>query len=315
MPTDALSAFSAIERAERALLRRSGAYRKLWRLRSVELLAELFHDLCDHLDVEWLVECGAHAAEASERFVSAAAERRAIAIEANPLTFEAKTTRAAGPRLTVLCVGLARRSGTGMLQIPNSRPGDPMPPTASLLRPASPEQSLVEVPVETVSLNSVSERFGLSGRVALWIDVEGMAKEVLEGGDELIPDKVSLVIVETETTDLWNGGGSFSEVDRLLQLFGLAPLARDSQQDGQFNAIYVRSESAAVPEKLVRRYLAEVVRGVPLSHRLAHAMNTRRKQGFFRATHAALNDWAVRRLGAARAVRLKAALLRRGPAD
>lgn len=310
---------SEIERAEQALARRSGAARKLWRLRSVALLADLFHDLCDVVDAEWLIECGAHAAEASVRFVATDERRRAIALEANPFTFAAMTASAAAPRLTVLSEGVAAVPGRMLLTIPSDGSEAPTPSVASFLVPAARAGlSTVEVAVDVTTLDVLQQRFDITGRVALWIDVEGMSREVLEGGARILTEGVVLLVLEAETASFWTDGGSFDDADRLVRSAGLEPLARDSQQDGQFNMIYVRPESFERAAAFVERYLEHVTRPVPLRARLRHAARSARKQGLRRATAAATKELVLRTLGEGRAVRLKSRLAggrRSGTAD
>lgn len=305
-----------IQRLDREFTGRSGAVRKLWRQRSVAHLVDLFHELCDTLEASWLIECGAHAAEASERFIEADHRRRAVALEANPHTYATKTARVAGPRLTVLAEGIADRAGQMLLAIPSNGAEQPTPVDASFLAAVSSgDRSVVEVAVKMTTIDLLQRRFEVTGRVALWIDVEGMSREVLRGGTRTIPDNVVVAILEAETTPLWEGGGSFDEIDGLMRTYGLEPLARDSQQDGQFNIIYLRSEFRALATDSVDRYLVQATRPVPIRSRLEHALRSGRKLGLRRATAASAKEWSLRMLGVDRALRLKAVLVGRRGAE
>jgi FkbM family methyltransferase len=307
---------AVVEQAEREFARRSGALRKLWRQQSVVLLADLFHELCDILEADWLVECGAHAAEASERFTAGDGARRAIALEANPFTYATKTSSVAGPRLTALSEGIASRAGKMRLTIPSDGAGAPTPTTASFLAAAaSANRSGVGVVVDVTTIDLLQERFSMSGRVALWIDVEGMSRDVLIGGAQTIPDRVVVAILEAETSPVWQEAGSFDEVNRLMLSYGLEPLARDSQQDGQFNMIYLRPEFAPLATDLVEGYVVEVMRPVPLRLRVRHAISSGRKQGLRRASSVAAKERLLRTIGVDRALRLKASFAGRRDAE
>ena len=61
--------------------------------------------------------------------------------------------------------------------------------------------------------------------VALWIDVEGAAYEVLEG-IEGICDRIKLIHVEVETEAFWEGQRLKADVEDLMHSMGFTTLAR-----------------------------------------------------------------------------------------
>jgi len=63
------------------------------------------------------------------------------------------------------------------------------------------------------------------GRIALWIDVEGAAYEVLEG-TQAIAERVVAVHVEVETRELWTGQHLKPHVEALAHRLGWVTLAR-----------------------------------------------------------------------------------------
>ncbi len=78
-------------------------------------------------------------------------------------------------------------------------------------------------------------------RIALWIDVEGMAYEALAGAATLA-DRLQLVHVEVERVPCINASQKlYPDVRRLLESFGLREIAADGDaRYSQFNALYVR---------------------------------------------------------------------------
>ncbi len=218
-------------------------------------LIELFHELCGHAEVEILIECGAHAAEASTRFVQADQGRRAVALEANPYTFTQVTKHAEAPNVAVLNLAVGAQKGQLEMQIRINSSDEPSTAgaTSFLTHKQDGERRLRETTCEVTTLDALVADFAICETVALWIDVEGMVGPVIEGGVDLLRSgKVRLMMVETETKPLWDGQILFAELCSLLEPLGLVPIARDCQMgDTQFNVIFghdlpAPAEAAAV---------------------------------------------------------------------
>jgi FkbM family methyltransferase len=84
-------------------------------------------------------------------------------------------------------------------------------------------------------------------RLALWIDAEGKAFEVIEGMLG-IAERVHLIHVEVETSAcIGSDQRLYLEVKALLEQLGFAEFATDRARSGtQFNALLVRSNLSAV---------------------------------------------------------------------
>ncbi len=80
-------------------------------------------------------------------------------------------------------------------------------------------------------------------RIALWIDAEGKAYEVIEGMTGILKN-IHLIHVEVETTcSIGANQRLYSDVRRLLQQLGFAELASDDRHGAlQFNALFVRHD-------------------------------------------------------------------------
>lgn len=175
-----------------------------------------------------LVECGAHRAEASVRF-----GRKAIAIEANPITFDEKMANA--PHITRLNVALDKEEGTAYIHIFGE---DQAPGNASTSeRTDARAFSMMKVPATT--LDKVTEK--LDNGLALWIDVEGKSYEVLQGGLETLK-KTDVLIIEVEEKQFWKNQKLDHEVKKFLEDRGFVYVARDQEYPQQYNMIYVKFE-------------------------------------------------------------------------
>ncbi|MES1981395.1 MAG: FkbM family methyltransferase [Pseudomonadota bacterium] len=87
-----------------------------------------------------------------------------------------------------------------------------------------------EIKVDSVRIDSfLNSREVAKNRVALWIDVEGLAYEVLEGISDA-QDYVHLIHVEVETREIWTGQRLESDVLRLARSMGYILVAYGSQE-------------------------------------------------------------------------------------
>lgn len=92
------------------------------------------------------------------------------------------------------------------------------------------------------------EHFADQQTVALWIDVEGMALDVLTGARQMLDAGRCVALkVEVETDSLW--------LDQHLAERGYRPVLCDFEYDYQFNAVYVRKELVDAVEGLAQQRL------------------------------------------------------------
>lgn len=96
--------------------------------------------------------------------------------------------------------------------------------------------------------------------VALWIDVEGAAGEVLFGAkNSLASGVISTVYVELENKASWGGQWVSSDVRKFLGSYGLEPLCRDNEAVNQFNEIYVHSSFLENVTDCYEQYICTLV--------------------------------------------------------
>lgn len=210
------------------------------------LLVELFHELADEMELGALLECGAHEATASARFVGARPGRRAIALEANPYTFESMTRLAAEDGVEVINVGVSNSPGSLVMRIlqTDDKIGQTKGHSSFLAHRNDASKAFEEVRCPVTTVDRLIDDLNLATPLALWIDVEGMAHEVLEGADRTLAGLARIVFVEVETKPLWEGQRLFAEVRASLAEHGLHPVARDAQfKNTQFNVVFASSIS------------------------------------------------------------------------
>lgn len=218
---------------------------RVYRRASGKIGDALFQSLCARLGILNLVECGAYDAAASIIFKTSGGHR-AVAIEANPNVFERKTIRAQSHGVEVRNVGLAAQTGTLKFFLPD---GQPFPSSASFL---SKNDRMAFIEVETSTLDAIAEELDLHGPLALWVDVEGFAYEVLQGARNTFADPACQVLkVEMEDVLRWQNQRTMAELAPEIEAFGFVPVFADIEFVGQFNVIYVKSQLLTDVEDLV----------------------------------------------------------------
>jgi len=113
------------------------------------------------------------------------------------------------------------------------------------------------VRVKTTRLDTfLADKLAPHSRLALWIDTEGKAYEVIEGIGE-VANHIHLLLVEVETEPcIGSNQRIYPEVKSLLQRLGFAELATDHDPAQiQFNALFVRCDLSAGKRFRVKAWL------------------------------------------------------------
>ena len=157
--------------------------------------------------MNYFIECGAH--EGSAALQMAKLGCHCIAIEANPHTYKIKTKNIQKKNLITLNVGLGETIGKLDFFIPsnNETAGN------ATLKPKE-NHKYDKIQTNITTLNNLSQEYGfLNKKVGLWLDVEGMAFEVLMGSKTLLCNDTCMIIkVELETIEHFKGQKTAEEV-------------------------------------------------------------------------------------------------------
>lgn len=207
--------------------------------RRVAQLRELFFKLVTELRLDCLLEVGANQAETSRRFVHENPGGRAVAFEASPDNFRRATQEPLPDRMEMTNCAVGGRTGTVSIFVPQDQR---IAGLTSTRRRIDADLKVTEVRVPMITLEEAGRRLpSLSGHrdVALWVDVEGAALEVLTSGPSLITKRVGALYVEVGDRNVYEGGGTVLEILALLSGMNFIPVARDNQYRGAWNLLAV----------------------------------------------------------------------------
>ncbi|WP_083799230.1 FkbM family methyltransferase [Roseobacter sp. AzwK-3b] len=230
-----LNALSAIATASNAP-KHGTRYRLIFGLKTAKCLDNLYFRLIEKLDIDVLVECGAHEGTASFRAVTEL-KKSAIAIEANPYVFRQKTLQLQKYGVMALNFALDTTAGQVALKVPKGKSNSS---TKGSLLPRT-EGATEEVTCEARTLDSIAAQY-LPERnsVGLWIDVEGATSRVLRGASKILQGgRCKIIKVEVESVSFWQNQTKAHEIDLYLRKHKFVPIARDCEYRNQYNIIYV----------------------------------------------------------------------------
>jgi FkbM family methyltransferase len=237
----------------------------------------LFLDLLRDLRIETVCDVGSMDASDALAFRARLPRARVIAWEPNPNNFRriSADPRVAAANIELIAAAATERDGDAPFYLVPADCGEPNEQRgkSSLYRREGPDQGLTKISVPTRRLDGVlKSSVGTSRRIALWIDAEGKAFEVLEGARE-VAGQVHLVHVEVESTAcIGTNQRLYPEVREWLERFDFEELATDHPQTTpQFNAIYLRRGQAPA---ILRRIRSRVHRA-RLRRQLVEAVQKR----------------------------------------
>jgi FkbM family methyltransferase len=257
---------------------------------------KLFIELLSTLRIEVICEVGSKDGADALCFRTALPAATIYALEANPENFRLMRANPELQQRNVNILELAATNYDGDAEfflVGNpSTGGDDWRGMSSLHQRSGEPGPKSVARVKAVRLDSLLQDQASPGaRLALWIDAEGSAFEVIEGITGISPD-VHLVHVECETSPCISASQKlYPEVSALFHRLGFVELADDHPRtDRQFNALFVRATRSvrmriAVTLLLARarvRYLAvRVLRAAcPACVQRYQAIRGRRTRGF-----------------------------------
>jgi FkbM family methyltransferase len=219
----------------------------------------MFARLLRPLGISDICDVGSMNGADAVAFSAAAPEARVYAFEPNPGNYRLMALDRALQRRNIQVVPLAVSNRDGeaefFLVAAEYSGGDPRRGMSSLHRRTG--DCAAVVPVRTTRLDTfLAARCGPDVRLALWIDTEGSAYEVIEGLGHLA-ERVQILHVEVETLPcIGSHQKLYPQVKSLLRQLGFGELATDQPSSHvQFNALFARLDLSAAMRLRVRAWL------------------------------------------------------------
>ena len=197
----------------------------------------LYFNLFKKLKIQFLIECGAYEASASIEAIKRGCS--ALAIEANPNTFE-KITPKTNEKLTSINIGLNDKKEYINFYFPKEN-------NTEISSTFQKKEGTIynTVKVLTQPLDEVVKDFdSISNPFVLWIDVEGFQKQVLFGAKNILSNKnCKFLKIEVEEVEKFKGQLFLKEeIEQFLYEYNFIPVFRDFEYDYQFNVLFIKKE-------------------------------------------------------------------------
>lgn len=213
------------------------------RIKSGHLIEGYFYELCKHLKINSLIECGAHDAATSIKFCSFDQNNKAIAFEANPYVFKRFNSQIKTRNIQYLNLGVGKAVEKLKLNIPIHSPRSW---TAQASFDVNLEIEMAEgVEIEVTTLDIMCSDF-IAGNesqsaTAIWIDVEGFAWEVLNGAEQTLSStRCKLIYIEVSDEKIWGNEKSALAICEFLKGFDYYPIVRDCPLANLYNIVFIK---------------------------------------------------------------------------
>jgi FkbM family methyltransferase len=213
-------------------------------------VTDLFFELLKQLPIDCLIEVGAHYAEASKRFVASKPHARAVAYEAAPEIYERAVARGLPDRVTMYNCAVGAEPGAAKLFLPRDQNYQVWAST----RKRKFGVDVQEIVVPLVSLDIAARTIvATEGNrdLAVWIDVEGAALDVLRGGEDLLKRRVALTYIEVNDFSTYEGSATSLDIIALLLGHGFIPIARDNEYHDAWNLLAVHEDAYQAAREVI----------------------------------------------------------------
>lgn len=204
------------------------------RVAITRIIEKCFIDYAVEVAPPLILEIGAHEATFSAAMQKRLPNAHCIAVEANPMVFEAHHSNliARGVDYRHACVSDATEAACLKVPIKDGKPRLKM----GSINADTQAREFLEFLVNTVALDAIAP----IQRNVMWVDVEGGVAQVLASGPRMLAQCDALYI-EVEKQRRWADQAIDAEIVSTLSKYDLRPVLRDAARDRwQYNALFVR---------------------------------------------------------------------------
>lgn len=193
-----------------------------------------FHTLLWLLDPDVILDVGSMDGSDSKKFKKLIPSATVAAFEGNPNNYRAMCADTEIQKMGIQVIHQLVSNMAGnrsfFVQRPIHTSTGYNRGTSSAMRRSEKGMETEEVHIDAVRIDTfLGQKFPGNKRVAMWVDVEGHAYEVLEGLSG-VKDRVYLIHVEVETQEIWPGQKVESDILSLAKSMGFIALAHGAHE-------------------------------------------------------------------------------------
>ena len=203
----------------------------------------LFLNLLRFTQPALILDIGSMDGSDSLRFRKMCPKSRILAFEANPYNYGKMlaSTKLAQSKIEIHNRLVSNNTLSEFYITKDSAKGVGNLGSSSMRTPLNTELIQQKITLEAISLKQIiSDNSTPTDSVAMWVDVEGAAYEVLESAKGC-HDRISLLHVEVETVERWQNQKLKVDVIRLCEELGLK-LAAQSDNPTQQDLVFIRRD-------------------------------------------------------------------------
>ena len=223
-------------------------------------LFEFYVDLVQHLCPNFSLEIGAHEANFSKKVKYLCPSVESFAFEANPHVFDKYQKSALDCGVNYIHAAISNENKDFIsfkIQIFNEILGEEIDPAQgnhSLLTRTEGGIKYDIIDVPNLSLSKIMKN--LSGKIVMWLDVEGANQKVLQSGEESFQD-VDAIFIEVEEIQYWENQWLKTQVIDFLKNKGFTLIARDFEYAYQHNLVFIKNRliDTKVRQMIYRYYI------------------------------------------------------------
>lgn len=209
---------------------------------SISVLAQNYYQLQKILKSNCFFEIGAFEADFSRMMKNLFPDSKVYAFEASPYCYD--NYKDLNSSIEYLNLAISDKEGEIYFSLQDKNISDQseiekVRGNNSILDRNDDTISYKKINVKSTTFDSFIEKESLTtSSFSLWVDVEGANKNVLKGSEKYLKN-VQSILIEVEDYEYWKDQWLSKDVDQFLQNFGFFPIARDFEDNNQYNIVYI----------------------------------------------------------------------------
>lgn len=210
----------------------------------VKKLDEIFIKLITQtLPCNYFIEAGAFQGETSRLVQSLLPNAEVYAFEANKYNYDYFKPQFNNCKVKYINVAISDKNDTVIFKVQKKLKGKPVDKIRgnnSILLRTEKEVDYENIPIQSVSLdNYFKNKIKENDSVALWIDLEGVAYQALQGCLNILK-QIYVIKIEVENYRYWENQKLDTDIIKFLNAHGFFEFVKDIETPTQYNIIFCK---------------------------------------------------------------------------